>query len=106
MLISWFGIGSFLEGDIARDFILFSFLEIRFYGVTIATVPPDKIETSVRILLSTIISFGAGGSDLLIKFGALVTFCVLIDYSGNVFFPEIGATNFSFASFFLSLDDY
>ena len=38
-------------------------------------------------------------------FSPLVTFCVLIDYLGNVDFPQIGATTFYFASFFLSLDD-
>ena len=59
---------------------------MRLYGVTLAPVIPDKTETSVRILVFTIISFGAVGSNLLIKFGALVIFCVLIDSLGNVFF--------------------
>ena len=77
---------------------------MRFYGVTLVSVPPDKIETSLRILLSTIINFGADGSDCLIKFGSLATFYVLIDSLSIMYLPEIGVTNFSFAYFSLSLD--
>ena len=71
-----------------------------FSGVTLAPVPPEKIETSVCIFLSTIITFGAYGSDRTIKLGALVTFCGLIDSLGIIYFPEIGATNLAFYSFF------
>ena len=77
---------------------------MRFSGVTldpVAPVTPDKTDRPVW----NIISVGAGAYDWLIKFGPLVTFCVLIDSLGNVIFPQIGATNFSFASIFLSLDD-
>ena len=105
MLISLFEIVSFLGGDIASDFILFFFPGMRFSGVALAPITSDKKEISVQNLLSTIISFGDNGYDLLIKFGAFVTFCVLIDYLGIMIFSEIGAKNFSFASFFLSLDD-
>ena len=69
-------------------------------GVTLSpVVTVEKTETSVRILGFTIIYFGAGGSDLLIKFGALVTFCVLMDSLGNIHFSKIGATIFSFDFF-------
>ena len=104
MLISRFGIGNFLGGDVASDFIFFFFLGMCIYGVTLAPVTPYKTDISVRIF-STIIYFGAGASDWKIKSGALVTFCVLIYSVGNSFSPEIGATNFSFASFPLSIDD-
>ena len=57
-----------------------------FYEVTLAPVPPEKIETSGCIFSSTVITFGADGSDWLIKFGALVTFCVLIYYLGVIYF--------------------
>ena len=78
---------------------------MRFTGGTLAPIPPDKMEISVRILSSIIITFGADGYDGLIKFGALVTLFLLIDYLGIMSFTEIGATNLSFASFFLSLYD-
>ena len=103
MLIPWFGIISFLGGDIAGDFILFFFLGMHFSVDTLAPVNTDKILTSAQILSSTIITFGADGYDWLVKFGALGTFYVLIDSLGNMSFPEIGATNFSFASFFYHL---
>ena len=77
---------------------------VSFPGITLAPITTDKTDIPVRILF-TIIYFGACGDDWLIKFCALVTFCVLIDYLRNVFFPEIGATNLSFAYFFLSVDD-
>ena len=65
----------------------FSLLEW-FSGVILYPVTPDKTYRSVRIL-STIISFGAGGSDWLIKVGALVTFYVLIYSLGDVFFQKL-----------------
>ena len=77
---------------------------MRFSGVKLAPVTPDKTDRSVRIL-STVISFGACGYDLLIKKIALVTFFVLIYSLVNVFLQVIGPTNFSSASFFLSLVD-
>ena len=86
MLIYWFGIGSFLGGDIASDFILFFILGMRFSGVTLAPITPNKTETSLRILVFTIIHFRAGGSDWLIKFGALITFCDLKYSLGMKFF--------------------
>ena len=52
---------------------------MRLPGFTLAPVTPEKIETSAQILLSTFIYFGAGGSDWLIKFGALFTFYDLKD---------------------------
>ena len=76
-----------------------------FSVVTISPIPPYKRETSVLILNSTIISFGADGSNLLIKFGLLVTFCFWIYYLGIFSFSEIGATNLSFDYSFLSLDE-
>ena len=76
-----------------------------FSGNTIAPVATDKTETSVRILGFIIISFGAGGSDWLIKFGALGTFRDCKYSLGMKFFSEVGATKFSFACFFLSFDD-
>ena len=51
------------------------------------------------------INFGANVSDWLIKFGALVTFCVLIDYFDIMYSPEIGATTFSFPYFLFLMDD-
>ena len=69
----------FLEATLQVISYYFSFLE-QFSGVTLYPVPTDKRETSVRIVLSTIITFGTSGYDWPIKFGALVTFYVLIDY--------------------------
>ena len=77
---------------------------MRFSGLTLAAVPPDKIETSVRILGFTIIYFGSDGSNWLIKFGVLVTFSVLIYSLGILYLSEIGATNFSFDSYLPPLD--
>ena len=105
LLIYLFGIRSFLGGNIAGGFILLYFLVMCFSWVTLDPITPDKMETSVQILLPTIISFGAGGSDWTIKFGALVTLCVLIYSLGIMFPPEIGVTHLPFAYFFLSLDD-
>ena len=68
-----------------------------FSGVALSPVHIDKRETSVSIFLPSIINFGAGGSDRLIKLGALDTFCVLIDSLGIMFSPEIGANHLSFA---------
>ena len=73
-----------------------------FSGATLAHVSPDKMETLFRIFSFTTIYFGADGSDLLIKFGALVTFCVLIDSFGIVYYPEIGANNSPFAFFLIT----
>ena len=71
---------------------------MRFYGVILAPIfPVEKTETLVCILGFTIIYFGADGSHRLIKCGALVNCCVLIDSLSNAFSPEIGDTNFSFA---------
>ena len=49
MLISWFGIGSFLGGDVASDFMFLFFLGMRFSGVKLAYVASDKTDISVRI---------------------------------------------------------
>ena len=73
-------------------------------GFTLALfspVTPDKTDRSVQI----IIYFGGGASDLVIKFGPLVKFFVLVDSLGYVILPRIGATTLFFAYFFLSLDD-
>ena len=99
MLIYRFVIGSFLVGYIVGDFVFLLFLGMCFSGVTLALVPPEKLETSARILSSPITYFGADGYDGLIKYDALVSLCVLIYYLGILSFPEIGATNFSFAYF-------
>ena len=85
LVIYWFGIGSFLGEYIVGDIILLFFIGIYFSGITLAPVPSYKIETLVHILSSTIISFGADGSDWPIKFCALVTFYVLIDSLGVLF---------------------
>ena len=55
---------------------------MRFSGVTLAAVTPYNREKSVHILVSTIIYFGADGSNRLIKFGVLFDFCVLMYYLG------------------------
>ena len=74
-----------------------------FSGVTLALVYPVNTELtdrSVQSFSTTITSgagAGAGASDRVIKFGPLVTFCVLIYSLGNVISPQIGATNFFFA---------
>ena len=74
---------------------------MRFSGVTLASVTPDKIDRSVQIL-SRFIYFGVGDSNRIIRFGALVTFCVLIDSLYNVFF-QILVLQISPLIFFLSL---
>ena len=100
VILFWFVIGHFLGGDVASYKVFLFFLGMCVSGVTLSpVVTVEKTETSVRILGFTIIYFGAGGSDWLIKFGALVTFCVLIDSLGNIHFSKIGATIFSFAFF-------
>ena len=78
-----------------------------FSGVTLALVSPVNPELTDRTVqsLSTTINYGAGDSDWVIKFGPLVTFCVLIDSLGNMILPQIGATTFSFDFYPLSLDD-
>ena len=77
-----------------------------FPDVTISHIfPVDKTELSVCILVFTVISFGNGGSDWLIKFGSLVTFCLLIDSLGNVFFQKLVRQISPFLYFSLSLDD-
>ena len=80
---------------------------MRFYGVTIVPVSPvntESTDASVRSLSTTITS-GVCDSYWVINFGALFTFCVLIDYLGNLILPQIGATTLSFDFFPLSLDD-
>ena len=69
-----------------------------FSGENIDLVSPVNPELTDRTVqsLSTTINYGAGDSDWVIKFGPLVTKCVLIDYLGNVILPQIGATTFSF----------
>ena len=57
-------LGPFFCGDVESDLIFLLFLGMRLSGVTLAPViPVEKKEISVRILLFTIISFGADGSD-------------------------------------------
>ena len=51
------------------------------------------------------ISFGADGYNWLIKFDVFFPFYVLVDYLGILSFSKFGANNFSFTSYFLSLDD-
>ena len=58
----------------------------------------------LRSLLPLTITSSAGDPNWVIRFGPLVTFCVLIDYLANVILPKIGATTLSF-DFFLSFDD-
>ena len=71
IFLSWFRIGLFLGGDIARDLFLF-FIGMRFSGVTIALASPVipefvspfllyKTDKSVQILSTTITS-GAGAA--------------------------------------------
>ena len=67
---------------------------------------PDKIDTPVSILDYKDISFDADGSNRVIKFDVLVTFCILIDSLVILSLSEIGATKFSFDSSILSLGDY
>ena len=68
-----------------------------FSGVTLALVSPANPELTDRSVrsLSATITYGGNASDLVLKFVPLVTFCVLIDFLGNVILPLIGATNFS-----------
>ena len=80
---------------------------MRFNSVTLALVSPvnpELIDISVQSFSITVTS-GADTSDLLIKFGTLVTFCILIGSIGNAISLQTGATTFYFAYFFLSLDD-
>ena len=74
---------------------------MRFSGVTLAIVSPVNPELTDRLVqsLSTIISFGASAYDLVIKFGPLVTFFVLIYSLGNDILLNFGTTTFSFAYF-------
>ena len=44
VFLPYFGIGSFLDGDMARDFIYFFFSGMRFSGVTLDLVTPVKTE--------------------------------------------------------------
>ena len=62
MVLSWFGIGSFLGGGIDGDFILLFSIGIRISGLTLTPVP-DKRKTSVGILDSKDIYFGDDGSN-------------------------------------------
>ena len=55
-----------------------------FWGYTSSCFFRQKRNISSNVL-STIIYFGAGGSDWLIIFFALVTFCILIDSLGVLF---------------------
>ena len=75
VFISWFVIWYFLGGDVASALLFILFLGMRLPGIVLAYVAPDKTDRSVRIL-GTIIYLGAGGSDWLIKCGALVAFFV------------------------------
>ena len=59
---------------------------MRLSGVTTDPDTLYKREKPVRILDSTNIYFGADGSNWLIKFGVLVTFYVLIDSLGILYF--------------------
>ena len=77
---------------------------MRFPGATLALISPVNTELTDRSVQTTIY-FSAGASDCVIKFGPLVTFCVLVYSLGNAMSPQIGATTFSFAYFLLSLDD-
>ena len=78
---------------------------MRFSGVILALVSPFNLElTYISVQgLSTTITSGAGAYDLLINFGPLVTFCVLIDSLGDVVLPQIGATTLSFDFFIYHL---
>ena len=73
---SWFGIVSFLDGDVVSNLIFLLFLGMLFSGATLAlvySVNPELTDISVQ----TIISFGAGSYDLVIKFVSLVAFLCL-----------------------------
>ena len=77
------------------------FFGMSFPGVTLALVSPvipELTDRSVQSLSATITS-GSGSYYLVIKFGPLATFCVLIYSLGNVISPQIGATTFSFGFF-------
>ena len=74
---------------------------MHFLGVTLALgypVNPELTDRSVRNFSTTITSV-AVAYNLVIKFGSLVNFFVLIYYLDGVNLPQIGATNFSFAFF-------
>ena len=80
---------------------------MRFSVVTLAHVSPvnpELIDISVRSLSNAITSVDSA-SDWVIKFVPLVNFCFLIYSLGDVILPQNCATTFSFAYFFLSLDD-
>ena len=85
VLLSWFWILSFIGGYIASGFFFLFFLGMRFPGVTIARVYPVNQELTdrpVRGFPNTITS-GAGASDWVIKFCALVKCFALIYYLSN-----------------------
>ena len=94
VFLSWFGIGSFLGGDIASDFFWNVFSDVILARVY--TGNTELIDIPVR-KFSTTINSGAGASDWVIKFGPLATFCVLIYSLSNVISRQIGATTFTFA---------
>ena len=80
---------------------------MRYYVITLALVSlvnPELTDISVWSL-STNITSGDVASDWVIKFGPLFTFCVLIDYLGDVNLPQIGATTFLYDFSPLLLDD-
>ena len=80
------------------------FLGIRLSGLTISLVT-DKRESSVGILDFNNIYVSAYGSNWLIKFDVLVTFCVLVDSLVILYCSGIGATKLSFFNSILLLGD-
>ena len=76
VFLSWFGIGSFLGGNVAIVFTLLLFIGMRFSGVTlslVSTVNPELTDRSVQNL-STSSTSGAGAYDWVINFGPLLIF--------------------------------
>ena len=98
--IDIFGVLKYFNPDLELDtFLVATQLVICVYflswnlfsGVTLALLSPVNPELTYRSVQSfpTNITYGAGGSDRVIKFGTLVTFCVLIYSLGNVISPHI-----------------
>ena len=71
VFLSWFGIVSFIGGNVASDFIFLFFLGMCLYGVTLALVYPVNPELTDRSVqgFSAAITYGSGASGWVVNFG-------------------------------------